>query len=261
MLTVNRHTDALLVIDVQNDFCPGGGLAVADGQAVVPVINGLMPHFDEVLLTQDWHPPGHRSFASAHPGRTPFETVEMPYGEQTLWPDHCVQGTPGADFHAGLNTTPARLLIRKGFRPGIDSYSAFFENDRSTPTGLTGYLRERGLKRLFLCGLATDFCVAYSALDARAQGFEVTVLLDACRAIDLGGSLDAAWHRCGRRAWRSSTLTPPSAAGSGRCALCAAVQAQAAPPQCQHDGQVQQVPADAIDESRGVGARPVEHLS
>jgi nicotinamidase/pyrazinamidase len=195
MLTVNRHTDALLVIDVQNDFCPGGGLAVADGQAVVPVINGLMTHFDEVLLTQDWHPPGHRSFASAHPGRTPFETVQMPYGEQTLWPDHCVQGTSGADFHAGLNTTPARLLIRKGFRPGIDSYSAFFENDRSTPTGLTGYLRERGLKRLFLCGLATDFCVAYSALDARAQGFEVTVLLDACRAIDLGGSLEGALTR------------------------------------------------------------------
>lgn len=192
MLTVNRHTDALLVIDVQNDFCPGGGLAVADGQAVVPVINGLMARFDEVLLTQDWHPPGHRSFASAHPGRAPFETVQMPYGGQTLWPDHCVQGTSGADFHAGLNTTPARLIIRKGLRPGIDSYSAFFENDRRTPTGLTGYLRERGLKRLFLCGLATDFCVAYSALDGRAQGFEVTVLLDACRAIDLGGSLDAA---------------------------------------------------------------------
>jgi nicotinamidase/pyrazinamidase len=156
------------------------------------VINGWMPRFDEVLLTQDWHPPGHRSFASAHPGRTPFETVQMPYGAQTLWPDHCVQGTPGADFHPGLNTTPARLVIRKGFRPAIDSYSAFFENDRQTPTGLTGYLRERGLRRLFLCGLATDYCVAYSALDARAQGFEVTVLLDACRAIDLGGSLAAA---------------------------------------------------------------------
>jgi nicotinamidase/pyrazinamidase len=192
MQEIDRTQDALLVIDVQNDFCPGGGLAVAAGDAVVPLINGWMPRFDEVLLTQDWHPPGHRSFASAHPGRTPFETVQMPYGAQTLWPDHCVQGTPGADFHPGLNTTPARLVIRKGFRPAIDSYSAFFENDRSTPTGLTGYLRERGLKRLFLCGLATDFCVAYSALDARAQGFEVTVLLDACRAIDLGGSLDAA---------------------------------------------------------------------
>jgi nicotinamidase/pyrazinamidase len=192
MQEIDRTQDALLVIDVQNDFCPGGGLAVTAGDAVVPVINGLMPRFDEVLLTQDWHPPGHRSFASAHPGRTPFETVQMPYGAQTLWPDHCVQGTPGADFHPGLNTTPARLVIRKGFRPAIDSYSAFFENDRQTPTGLTGYLCGRGLRRLFLCGLATDYCVAYSALDARAQGFEVTVLLDACRAIDLGGSLAAA---------------------------------------------------------------------
>jgi nicotinamidase/pyrazinamidase len=192
MQEIDRTQDALLVIDVQNDFCPGGGLAVTAGDAVVPVINGLMPRFDEVLLTQDWHPPGHRSFASAHLGRSPFETVQMPYGAQTLWPDHCVQGTPGADFHPGLNTTPARLVIRKGFRPAIDSYSAFFENDRQTPTGLTGYLRERGLRRLFLCGLATDYCVAYSALDARAQGFEVTVLLDACRAIDLGGSLAAA---------------------------------------------------------------------
>jgi nicotinamidase/pyrazinamidase len=192
MQEIDRTQDALLVIDVQNDFCPGGGLAVTAGDAVVPVINGLMPRFDEVLLTQDWHPPGHRSFASAHLGRTPFEAVQMPYGAQTLWPDHCVQGTPGADFHPGLNTTPARLVIRKGFRPAIDSYSAFFENDRQTPTGLTGYLRERGLRRLFLCGLATDYCVAYSALDARAQGFEVTVLLDACRAIDLGGSLAAA---------------------------------------------------------------------
>ncbi|MEI8266324.1 MAG: bifunctional nicotinamidase/pyrazinamidase [Betaproteobacteria bacterium] len=191
-VSIQRTTDALLVIDVQNDFCPGGGLAVADGDAVVPVINRLLPHFDEVLLTQDWHPSGHGSFASAHPGRAAFETAQMPYGAQTLWPDHCVQGTPGAAFHPSLNTTPARLVIRKGFRPGIDSYSAFFENDRTTPTGLTGYLRERGLKRLFLCGLATDYCVAYSALDARAQGFEVTVLLDACRAIDLGGSLGAA---------------------------------------------------------------------
>ena len=198
MQDINRTTDALLVIDVQNDFCPSGGLAVNDGDAVVPVINALIPAFDEVLLTQDWHPPGHRSFASAHPGRTPFETVQMPYGAQTLWPDHCVQGTPGADFHAGLHTTPARLVIRKGFRPGIDSYSAFFENDRSTPTGLTGYLRERGLKRLFLCGLATDYCVAYSALDARAQGFEVVLLQGACRAIDLGGSLAAALEQMQR---------------------------------------------------------------
>jgi nicotinamidase/pyrazinamidase len=212
MLTVNRHTDALLVIDVQNDFCPGGGLAVADGQAVVPVINGLMPHFDEVLLTQDWHPPGHRSFASAHPGHAPFETLQMPYGAQTLWPDHCVQGTPGADFHAGLNTTAARLVIRKGFRTGIDSYSAFFENDRRTPTGLTGYLRERGLKRLFMCGLATDYCVAYSALDARTQGFEVVVVLEACRAIDLGGSLDAALAQMRQAGVQTVTTAPACAA-------------------------------------------------
>lgn len=191
-LSIDRSTDALLVIDVQNDFCPGGGLAVAGGDAVVPVINRLMPHFDEVLLTQDWHPPGHRSFASAHPGRQAFETATLAYGAQTLWPDHCIQGTPGAAFHSGLDTTAARAIIRKGFRPAIDSYSAFFENDRSTPTGLIGYLRERGLRRLVLCGLATDYCVAYSALDARAQGLEVTVLLEACRAIDLGGSLAAA---------------------------------------------------------------------
>lgn len=207
--SLDRATDALLVVDVQNDFCPGGGLAVAEGDAVVPVINRLIPQFDEVLLTQDWHPAGHRSFASAHPGRAAFETVQMPYGAQTLWPDHCVQGTPGAAFHAGLNTTPARLIIRKGFRPGIDSYSAFFENDRSTPTGLSGYLRERGLKRLFMCGLATDYCVAYSALDARAQGFEVVVVLEACRAIDLGGSLDAALAQMRQTGVQIVTATDP----------------------------------------------------
>ena len=211
-LPIQRATDALLVIDVQNDFCPGGGLAVANGDAVVPVINRLLPPFDEVLLTQDWHPAGHGSFASAHPGRAPFETVQMPYGAQTLWPDHCVQGTPGADFHAGLNTTAARLVIRKGFRTGIDSYSAFFENDRRTPTGLTGYLRERGLKRLFMCGLATDYCVAYSALDARAQGFEVVVLLEACRAIDLGGSLDAALAQMRQAGVQTVTTAPACAA-------------------------------------------------
>lgn len=207
-LPIQRTTDALLVVDVQNDFCPGGGLAVADGDAVVPVINRLIPQFDEVLFTQDWHPAGHGSFASAHPGRAPFETVHMPYGAQTLWPDHCVQGTPGADFHVGLNTTAARLVIRKGFRTGIDSYSAFFENDRRTPTGLTGYLRERGLKRLFMCGLATDYCVAYSALDARAQGFEVVVLLEACRAIDLGGSLTGALAQMRQAGVEIVTSTP-----------------------------------------------------
>jgi nicotinamidase/pyrazinamidase len=183
--------ELLLVIDVQNDFCPGGALAVADGDAVVPVIAGAMTRFARVVFTQDWHPPGHRSFASAHAGRSPYESARFPYGEQTLWPDHCVQGTEGAAFHPGLDLARAELVIRKGFRPAIDSYSAFFENDRSTPTGLAGYLRERGIRRVVLCGLATDYCVAYSAIDARRQGFEAEVLLDACRAIDLGGSLAA----------------------------------------------------------------------
>jgi nicotinamidase/pyrazinamidase len=183
--------ELLLVIDVQNDFCPGGALAVADGAAVVPAIAAVMPRFAHVAFTQDWHPPGHRSFASAHAGRSPYESVSFPYGEQTLWPDHCVQGTEGAAFHPGLDLARAELVIRKGFRPAIDSYSAFFENDRSTPTGLAGYLRERGIRRVVLCGLATDYCVAYSAIDARRQGFEAEVLLDACRAIDLSGSLAA----------------------------------------------------------------------
>lgn len=191
-LAVNASTDVLVVIDVQNDFCPGGALAVDRGDEVVPVINRLARLFRHKVLTQDWHPPGHRSFASAHAGKAPFQTLRMPYGEQTLWPDHCVQGTAGANLHTDLQITDAELVIRKGYRPAIDSYSAFFENDRTTPTGLTGYLRERGFKRVFLCGLATDFCVAYSALDARRQGFAAVVLLDACRAIDLDGSLSAA---------------------------------------------------------------------
>jgi nicotinamidase/pyrazinamidase len=189
---IDRAHDALLVIDVQNDFCPGGALAVPQGDAVVPLANALMARFDAVVLTQDWHPPGHESFASAHPGAHPYQTVQVAYGGQTLWPDHCVQGSDGAAFHAALNVDAARLIVRKGHRRAIDSYSAFFENDRRTPTGLTGWLREHGIQRVVLCGLATDFCVAYSALDARRQGFEVTVLMDACRAIDLGGSLDAA---------------------------------------------------------------------
>ena len=188
-----RDDDVLLVIDVQNDFCPGGALAVADGDAVVPVINSLAERFAHVLLTQDWHPPGHSSFASSHPGSAPFETVSMPYGQQTLWPDHCVQGTPGAAFHPRLKTERAQLVIRKGFRRGIDSYSAFHENDRRTPTGLAGYLRERGLRRVFLAGLATDFCVFYSAVDARRLGFDTVLIEAGCRAIDLAGSLDAAW--------------------------------------------------------------------
>lgn len=184
-------TEALIVIDVQVDFCPGGALAVADGDAVVAPINAMMDGFRTVVLTQDWHPPGHRSFASAHPGQAPFATVAMPYGPQTLWPDHCVQGSRGAAFHPGLRTDPAALVLRKGMNPEVDSYSAFFENDRTTPTGLAGWLRERGIGRLTLAGLATDFCVAYSALDAARLGFQVTVALGACRAIDLAGSLAA----------------------------------------------------------------------
>lgn len=183
---------ALIVIDVQNDFCPGGALAVAEGDAVVAPINALLGEFAVRVLTQDWHPAAHASFADNHPGAAPFSVTQMPYGPQVLWPRHCVQGTAGAAFHPGLSTDPADLVIRKGFRPEIDSYSAFFENDRTTPTGLDGYLRSRGVTRLTLAGLATDFCVAYSALDAARLGFAVSVRLDACRAIDLDGSLAAA---------------------------------------------------------------------
>ena len=184
--------DILIAVDVQNDFCPGGALAVPDGDAVVPVINRLAPLFVNQALTQDWHPPGHGSFASSHPGRRPFETMEVGYGPQVLWPDHCVQGTPGAELHPGLALPGAQLVIRKGFHKAIDSYSVFFENDRTTATGLTGYLRERGVERVVLAGLATDFCVFYSAMDAVRQGFEAVVMTDACRAIDLDGSLAAA---------------------------------------------------------------------
>ncbi len=182
-------SEALIVIDVQNDFCPDGALAVAGGDEIVPVVNRLIETFDNVVLTQDWHPAGHSSFASTHPGKSPFETIEMAYGPQTLWPDHCVQGTAGALFHKNLVWTKGQIVIRKGFRGAIDSYSAFRENDHTTTTGLAGYLRERGIGSLTLAGLATDYCVAFSALDARAEGFDVTVRLDACRAIDLGGSL------------------------------------------------------------------------
>lgn len=182
-------SEALIVIDVQNDFCPGGALAVANGDAIIPRINAMMADFPVVVLTQDWHPADHSSFADTHPGAEPFSTVEMPYGTQVLWPRHCAQGTTGAAFHADLATNPAHLVIRKGFRAGIDSYSAFFENDRITPTGLDGYLRARGVTTVTLVGLATDFCVAYSALDAARLGYGVTVLQGACRAIDLGGSL------------------------------------------------------------------------
>jgi nicotinamidase/pyrazinamidase len=182
-------TDALIVIDVQNDFCPLGALAVADGDAIIPRINALMDDFATVVLTQDWHPADHASFAANHAGAAPFSLVEMPYGPQVLWPTHCVIGSAGAAFHPGLRTDPAQLVIRKGFRPEIDSYSAFFENDHRTPTGLDGYLRARGVTSVTLVGLATDYCVAYSALDAAKLGFSATVLMDACRAIDLNGSL------------------------------------------------------------------------
>ena len=183
---------ALIVIDVQNDFCPGGALAVPDGDGIVLGINALMSEAEAVILTQDWHPAGHASFASSHSGAAPYDMTEMPYGPQVLWPDHCVQGSPGAAFHPDLDADRADMIVRKGFRPGIDSYSAFFENDRTTPTGLDGYLRTRGIDTLTLVGLATDFCVHFSAVDAAKLGFATTVETDLCRAIDLDGSLAAA---------------------------------------------------------------------
>ena len=186
-----EQRDVLLVIDVQNDFCPGGALEVPHGQEVVPVINDLVTRFDHVVLTQDWHPREHSSFASVHPGKEPFSETSMDYGPQTLWPDHCIQGSKGASFHDGLSWAKAEMVIRKGFRSGIDSYSAFFENDKTTPTGLTGYLRERGMTRVFCAGLAFDYCVRYSAEDAHSQRFETHVIEDACRAIDMHGSAAA----------------------------------------------------------------------
>jgi nicotinamidase/pyrazinamidase len=184
--------EALIVIDVQNDFCPGGALAVAGGDEIVAPINALMPEYQVRVLTQDWHPKGHSSFASSHPGRDPMTLIDMPYGPQVLWPDHCIQGSEGAAFHANLRTDPADLVIRKGFRPEIDSYSAFFENDHETPTGLEGYLKTRGVDTVVLVGLATDFCVNYSAVDAAKLGFKTQVIESLCRAIDLDGSLAAA---------------------------------------------------------------------
>jgi nicotinamidase/pyrazinamidase len=203
----------LIVVDVQNDFCPGGALAVPRGDKVVAVVNRAAARFENVILTQDWHPRGHASFASSHPGRKPFEAIELAYGTQVLWPDHCVQGTHGAALHRGLEIPHAQLVIRKGYHRAIDSYSAFLEADRKTSTGLAGYLRERGLKSLYVCGLATDFCVAWTALDARAAGFDTTVIEDASRAIDLDGSLAKAW-------------TELAAAGVGRTGS-AALQAAA----------------------------------
>jgi nicotinamidase/pyrazinamidase len=186
--------DVLLVVDVQKDFCPGGRLAVPRGDEIVPLVNRLAARFANVVLTQDWHPPGHLSFASSHPGKEAFQTIEAAYGTQVLWPDHCVQGSSGAEFRGDLKIPHAALVIRKGFRRAIDSYSAFYENDRTTPTGLAGYLRERGLQRVFLAGLALDFCVRYSAEDAHREGFEPIVIEDACRGIDVDGSV-AATHR------------------------------------------------------------------
>ena len=191
MTIVIQPSDLLLVIDVQRDFCAGGRLAVPDGDAVVPAINRIAAGFSHVVLTQDSHPAGHASFASTYAGRQPYETVTVEYGAQTLWPDHCVQGTPGAEFHSDLNIPHVELILRKGFRVGIDSYSAFVENDKRTTTGLAGYLRERGFERIFLAGLAYDYCVRYSAVDGKRAGFETIVIEDACRAVGLPGSVDA----------------------------------------------------------------------
>ena len=195
MLPVRSDRDLLLVVDLQNDFLPGGALGVPGGDEIVPVVNRLAQRFAHTALTQDWHVAGHGSFASSHPGRAPFDTIELSYGPQILWPDHCVQGMFGAELSSALDIPQAELIVRKGYRREIDSYSAFCEADGRTLTGLTGYLRERGFERVFLAGLATDFCVAYSAVDARNAGFEVVVIEDACRAIDTSGSLAAAWRR------------------------------------------------------------------
>jgi nicotinamidase/pyrazinamidase len=189
-----RDDDVLVVVDVQNDFCPGGALAVPGGDEVAAAASLMAEQFDHVVLTQDWHPPRHNSFASSHPGKRPFETTELDYGTQTLWPDHCVQGTPGAYFRQDLRIPHAELILRKGFRREVDSYSAFYENDHATKTGLAGYLRDRGFRRVFLAGLAFDYCVRFSAEDARREGFDVIVIEDACRAIDLAGSV-AATHK------------------------------------------------------------------
>ena len=185
------QSDVLLVVDIQNDFCPGGSLAVPLGHEVVPLVNRLAARFAHVVLTQDWHPAGHLSFASAHPGRKPYETIAVAYGSQILWPDHCIQGTPGAQLRQDLHIPHAQLVLRKGYHREIDSYSAFYENDRETPTGLAGYLRERGLTRVFLVGLALDFCVRWSAEDAHREGFDVVVIPQACRGIDVEGSVQA----------------------------------------------------------------------
>ena len=186
--------NALLIVDVQNDFCPGGAQAVPGGDQIVPIVNKLADRFEVVILTQDWHPAGHSSFASSHPEKEPYDTIEMPYGTQVLWPDHCMQHSEGSDFHPDLQTNKGQLIIRKGFRKDIDSYSAFFENDDTTSTGLKGYLRDRGVDTLYVVGLATDFCVRWSVLDGIKEGFEMHVVEDAVKGIDLDGSVDQAWE-------------------------------------------------------------------
>ena len=214
-----KKTDALLVVDVQNDFMPGGALAVPRGDEIVPLVNRIAAEFENVILTQDWHPRGHVSFASSHAGRNPFEKIRLRYGMQVLWPEHCVQGTEGAALHADLAVPHAQLLIRKGYHRRVDSYSAFLEADRRTRTGLDGYLKSRGIRRVFCAGLATDFCVAWTALDARRFGFQAAVIEDACRAIDVEGSLAAAWKdmaRAGVRRIGSDQLLKPRAFGSRR---------------------------------------------
>jgi nicotinamidase/pyrazinamidase len=206
---MRRATDALLVVDVQNDFLPGGALAVKGGDEIVPLVNDLARRFAVVVLTQDWHPAGHASFASSHPGKRPFEVKRLAYGEQVLWPDHCIQGTAGAAFAPGLDVPQAQVVIRKGFHRKVDSYSGFLEADRRTKTGLDGYLKSRGVTRVFCAGLATDFCVSWTALDARRFGFQAAVIEDACRAIDQDGSLQAAckaWKKAGVRRLSSASL-------------------------------------------------------
>jgi len=201
-----REGDLLLVIDPQSDFCLGGGLAVPDGDAVMPLISRIGERFSHVVLTQDWHPAGHSSFASSHPGRQAYESIQMPYGPQTLWPDHCVQGTPGAEFHPELGIGHVELILRKGFRREIDSYSAFMENDKATPTGLAGYLRERGFRRIFVAGLALDYCVRFSATDGVRAGFEMVVVADACRAVGLPGSVESTWREFAATGVKTTTV-------------------------------------------------------
>lgn len=198
---------ALLIVDVQNDFCPGGALAVPDGDKVVPVINSLIDEFDAIIQTQDWHPAGHQSFASSHDGKEPFDTIELDYGNQVLWPDHCVQGSNGAEFHPDLQTKRTQVIIRKGFRKNIDSYSTFFENDQKTSTGLTGYLNERGITDLYTVGLATDFCVKWSVLDGIDEGFKMHIVQDAVKGIDLEGSLNTAWNEMKEKGVNITTST------------------------------------------------------